>query len=106
VSTSHGRISQAIDRAQPITEGQTVEVLASDLDALLEHYRSLIVGRAFGDVRRELSAAVAAERDEICERIRLLRIAKECVQDDIDRMHNRTISDVLTIIRSRQEPQG
>ena len=54
----------------------------------------------------EVRALIAAERDEICEIIRVLRIAKECVQDDIDRMHNRTISDVLTIIRSRQEPQG
>lgn len=104
MSTSHGRLSQARDRAQPITEGQTTEVLASDLDEMLNHYRILIL--EISDLREALAVAIAAERETICGNIRSLRIADECVIDDLDRMHNQTISDVLFVIRSRQEPQG
>lgn len=108
MSASHGRLSQSRDRAQPISEGKTVEVLASDLDELLTHYRSLII--EIGDVRETLAVAVSAERAacaNLCEEVsdeyklregRKYPEARHDAQEGADMCANK--------IRARQEPQG
>ena len=105
MSTSHGRLSQARDRAQPISEGKQVEVLASDLDELLTHYRSLII--EIGDVRETLAVAVSAER-AACATICITAICS------ISDFHTAEVKEacinlcenLALRILARQEPQG
>ena len=41
MSTQYGRLCEARDKAQPIAPDETVEVLAMDLDLVLQDYRKI-----------------------------------------------------------------
>ncbi len=56
MSTGHGRLCEAVDKAQPLAPDETVEVLAMDIAETLADYRRMAL---------EISDLRAANRDSV-----------------------------------------
>lgn len=88
MSTGHGRLCEAVDKAQQIAPDETVEVMAMDLAETLADYRRMAL---------EISDLRAANRDSVAH-FEKLREEHTAFAHEIIDLHN-----ALKIARSEME---